>query len=111
MILIWFDSYQTVFAQVDSQKVLEEQLPYKYYGNNFSHKFHRPSCPFGSCISHRHLVLFHFRKEAIAANFTPCCYCLPPFWLTVHSVILPKQDKNVQITIDNIKESSDNKND
>ncbi len=69
-----------------------EQLPYKYYANSFSHKFHRPSCPFGMCISKRHLVLFHFRKDAIEAHYAPCKYCLPPVWWSVHGVILPNKD-------------------
>jgi hypothetical protein len=74
------------------QQTLPEQLPYKYYGHKVSHKFHRPTCPFGMCISQRNLVLFHFRKEAIEAHFVPCKYCLPPVWWTVHGVILPNKD-------------------
>jgi len=74
------------------------ELPYKYWGNNFSHKFHRPSCPFGRAISKRHLVLFHFRHEAIEAHYAPCRYCLPPIWLTVHGVLLPKQTEDSHST-------------
>jgi hypothetical protein len=44
------------------------------------------------CISKNHLVRFHFRKEAIEAHYTPCKYCLPPVWWTVHGVILPKRE-------------------
>ncbi len=71
----------------------DAELPYKYWGNRFSQKFHRPSCPFALCMNKRHLVLFHFRKEAIEAHFAPCKYCLPPVWCNVHGVILlPAKD-------------------
>jgi hypothetical protein len=93
----WFEGNRTVLAQsepdeIHTEQSLTQQLPYKYYGNSFSHKFHKPSCPFGMCISKRHLVLFHFRKEAIEAHYAPCRYCLPPVWWTVHGVILPRKD-------------------
>ncbi len=91
-LLAWFEFNRTVSAQ-ETLRAVEEPLPYKYYGNSFSHKFHRPSCPFGMCISKSHLVRFHFRKEAIEAHFVPCKYCLPPIWWSVHGVILqPKED-------------------
>ena len=94
VLYIWFDWHRTVLAQTEeeTEQTLPEQIPYKYYGNIFSHKFHRPSCPFGMCISKRHLVLFHFRKDAIEAHFAPCKYCLPAVWWTVHGVILTKKD-------------------
>ncbi len=66
-------------------------LPYKYVGNSFSHKFHRPSCPFARAMSPAHLCLFHFRKQAVEAAYLPCRYCLPPDWKTVGAVILPRE--------------------
>lgn len=63
-------------------------LPYKYVGNNFSAKFHRPCCPFAKIMNGRHAVLFHFRKEAILAGHHPCRYCLPPVWKSVKASIL-----------------------
>ncbi len=82
----------------------DTQLPYKYYGNSFSHKFHRPSCPFGEAISKRHLVLFHFRHEAIEAHYAPCRYCLPPVWCKVHGVLLQKTPKDIGSNSPIIKE-------
>ncbi len=72
----------------------DSETIYKYCGNSFSHKFHRPSCPFGEAISKRHLVMFRFRHEAIEAHYEPCRYCLPPIWCRVHGVLLPKQENS-----------------
>jgi Metal binding domain of Ada len=64
-------------------------MPFKYVGNKFSSKFHRPSCPFAKAISSGHLIFFEHRHDAIDQGFQPCRYCLPPDWKTVHAVILP----------------------
>lgn len=95
---IWFECNRTVIAQAESQQIistsqtnenyLDTSLPYKYRGHNCSHKFHKMNCPFGMCISKKHLVIFHFRKDAIEANYKPCRYCLPPVWYSVHGVLL-----------------------
>jgi hypothetical protein len=66
------------------------ELPIKYWGNSSSAKFHRPSCPFAKSMNSRHVVLFHFRREAIEAGQMPCRYCLPPFVKRVECVLLPK---------------------
>src|SRR6185437_100380 len=67
--------------QVDALPARETlQLPYKYVGNNFSHKFHRPSCPFARKMWPQRMQLFHFRKQAIDSDYRPCRYCLPPVW-------------------------------
>lgn len=76
-----------------SEQDSTSQLPYKYYGNTFSMKFHRPSCPFAIAISRRHLVLFHFRREAIEAHFLPCRYCLPPVSLSVVGKIIDRSSQ------------------
>jgi hypothetical protein len=68
------------------------ELPYKYFGNSYSQKFHRPSCPYGRVISTAHLMPFHFRREAVAAGFAPCHYCLPQEWGSVRCFILPPQE-------------------
>jgi methylphosphotriester-DNA--protein-cysteine methyltransferase len=60
---------------------------YKYVGNSFSLKFHRPSCPFAKKMWHRRMQLFHLRKDAIEAGYQPCKYCLPPYWLSVRGTI------------------------
>lgn len=66
-------------------------LPYKYVGNSFSLKFHRPSCPFAKAMHVSRMTLFHFRKEAISAGMKPCHYCLPPSWGTLKGTLLPKE--------------------
>jgi hypothetical protein len=71
--------------------VKPELLPYKYVGNSFSLKFHRPSCPFAKAMHYSRLTLFHFRKEAITAGMKPCRYCLPPSWGTLKGTILPQE--------------------
>jgi len=77
----------------DQQSIEERQPdPFKYVGNTFSSKFHRPSCPFAKCISHRHLVFFGRRFNAVDAGYKPCQYCLPPDWKTVHLVVLGHRD-------------------
>ncbi len=75
--------------QLQATGCAAESLPYKYVGNNFSHKFHRPSCPFAKAMDVEHVELFHFRKEAIDAGQSPCRYCLPPYWKTVQSKLIP----------------------
>jgi Metal binding domain of Ada len=72
---------------------ISQSIPYKYVGCSFSKKFHRPSCMFAKAISRNHLVLFHWRKEAIAAQYQPCRYCLPPVWLSTHCTLLPVNSK------------------
>ncbi len=89
-------------ATTDAAPVLESRsnlscpldLPYKYVGNTFSSKFHRPSCPFAQAMNVRHVLLFHFRCQAIAAGQVPCRYCLPPIWKTVKAVLLHGSQQN-----------------
>ena len=64
-------------------------LPYKYVGNSFSGKFHRPGCPFARAMSPTHVLLFHFRAQAVSAGQTPCRYCLPPVWRSTRVKLLP----------------------
>jgi hypothetical protein len=71
----------------------EALTPYKYIGNNFSLKFHRPSCPFAKAMWEGHIELFHFRKDAIAAKYAPCRYCLPPQWTSVSATMLASPAK------------------
>lgn len=63
-------------------------LPVKYWGNSFSLKFHRPSCPFAKAMSAHHVMFFNFRKQAVDSGQVPCRYCLPPNWTTVRATIL-----------------------
>jgi len=99
-----------------------QPLPFKYIGNSFSGKFHRPSCPFAKCISSRHLVLFARRKDATDQMFVTCRYCLPPSWTQVHATILSntkktvvlehlpehdKNDENFQKSIEPVKRGED----
>ena len=78
----------------------DSELPYKYVGNSFSHKFHRPSCPFAKAMNVRHVLLFHFRKEAIEQGQEPCRYCLPPVWCRVEAKILPVKSEKENDTTD-----------
>lgn len=71
-------------------------LPYKYVGNLFSSKFHRPSCPFAKCMSAHNAVLFHFRKEAVDAGQKPCRYCLPKTWKTVKAALYKSKEDTGQ---------------
>ena len=74
----------------------DELTPYKYVGNNFSLKFHKPSCPFAKAMWTGHTELFHFRKDAIAAKYAPCRYCLPPAWTNVNATILAPKTQTSQ---------------
>jgi hypothetical protein len=82
-------------------------LPYKYTGNTYSHKFHRPRCPYCKVMAAAKRMPFHFRCQAVAAGYAPCRYCLPAQWTTVRAAIhidslnslnssdsLASQDKN-----------------
>ena len=79
----------------ESQAGVEKQaqtpvLPFKYVGNSFSNKFHRPSCPFARIMSASHIIYFEHRHDAIEKGYLPCHYCLPADWKTVNAVILPQ---------------------
>ena len=69
---------------------------FKYIGNGLSGKFHRPGCPFEQAMAAHNAVFFHFRREAIAAGFSPCRYCLPPFVKQVRCVLL--KDNSIKET-------------
>jgi methylphosphotriester-DNA--protein-cysteine methyltransferase len=71
-------------------------VPFKYVGNSFSCIFHRPSCPFGQCISEHHLRFFARRFNAIDAGYRPCEYCLPKTWTAVHAVLIGQQSQRAK---------------
>ncbi|HEY9754916.1 MAG TPA: hypothetical protein V6C97_07145 [Oculatellaceae cyanobacterium] len=71
---------------------VDGEPPVKYWGNSYSNKFHRPSCVFAKAMNARHVVFFHFRREAVAAGEVPCRYCLPPIVKRVQCKILPKAE-------------------
>lgn len=73
--------------QVKNQSVSDNQ-DFKYVGNKFSGKFHRPWCPFEQTMAAHNAVFFHWRREAVTAGFSPCRYCLPPFVKQVRCVLL-----------------------
>ena len=64
--------------------------PAQYWGNSFSLKFHRPSCPFAQAMNPIHVQFFQSRHAAIEQGERPCRYCLPPYWTSVHCVLLTK---------------------
>jgi hypothetical protein len=71
-----------------------DDKPYKYTGNLYSHKFHRPSCPYCRVMAIYKRTRFHFRHQAVAAGYVPCRYCLPPVWTTVRAVIKCQDNDN-----------------
>lgn len=92
---IWQDPQeQTVSSPQQEQNVSapqqesNEQPIYKYVGNLFSLKFHRPSCKFARVMWRQHVIRFQYRKQAIDAGQKPCRYCLPPNWKSVEAKIL-----------------------
>lgn len=89
----WASETGTVAKSVEPA---DELTPYKYVGNNFSLKFHKPSCPFAKAMWTGHTELFHFRKDAIAAKYAPCRYCLPPTWTNVNATILAPKTQTSQ---------------
>jgi hypothetical protein len=60
----------------------------KYVGNSYSHKFHRPGCPFAKQIWGDRIVEFQYRQQAVDDHYLPCQYCLPRVWLSVHACII-----------------------
>ena len=68
--------------------------PYKYWGNCFSLKFHRPSCPFARAMNPSRVEFFRFRFQAIAKGEVPCRYCLPPVVTRVSGVLLNLKEKS-----------------
>jgi hypothetical protein len=71
----------------------------KYVGNCDSHKFHRPSCPFAKQIAGKRLIRFQFRQQAIDDHYSPCQYCLPRVWLSVHACIISTPKPKLENTI------------
>ncbi len=80
---------QSATAQTSYENAVEQPI-YKYTGNSFSQKFHRPSCKFARAMWRGHVVRFQYRKQAIDAGQKPCRYCLPPDWKTVGAKIMGK---------------------
>jgi hypothetical protein len=78
---------QSAAAQTSDENAVEQPI-YKYTGNSFSLKFHRPSCKFARAMWRGHVVRFQYRKQAIDAGQKPCRYCLPPDWKTVGAKVL-----------------------
>ncbi len=94
------DSMTDLPAQTEVHKPI-----YKYVGNSFSFKFHRPSCPFAKAMWRGHVVKFQYRKQAIDAGQKPCRYCLPPYWKSVGAKILktsPESQKGLS-TVENVQ--------
>ncbi|MBX9695607.1 MAG: hypothetical protein K2Z81_24700 [Cyanobacteria bacterium] len=91
--------WQPVFAQspeqvpptANLQQTASESGQFKYIGNNFSQKFHRPKCPFAEVMRHSRRVYCRFRCDAVALGYRPCKYCLPQRWTTVRAQILNPQ--------------------
>ena len=77
------------FATSDKPHEDVSTLPYKYVGNSWSLKFHRPSCPFARVMRPQRAELFHFRREAVEKGESPCRYCLPQEWTRVRARFLP----------------------
>ncbi len=77
-----------------SENALIKTRYYKYIGNCFSTKFHRPSCPFAKVMNRSHRVFFRFRRDAIESAYMPCRYCLPPNWKSVSCKVLNYRDPN-----------------
>ncbi|MCC6979360.1 MAG: hypothetical protein IT343_13635 [Candidatus Melainabacteria bacterium] len=74
-----------------------EGLPVKYIGNEESHKFHRPSCPFARIMAYSKRVEFYYRSQAVACGHRPCRYCLPPVWRTVRGrLLMPSKQADVE---------------
>ncbi|MBK9142887.1 MAG: hypothetical protein IPM23_10360 [Candidatus Melainabacteria bacterium] len=53
---------------------------YKFVGNAFSGKFHKPGCEFAAKMDASRVVFFKTREEAEKAGQKPCNWCLPG-WL------------------------------
>ncbi len=85
-----------------NQRTGEVRAAYKYLGNSFSMKFHRPSCPFARMMWRCNVVRFPFRKDAVERGYKPCKYCLPQSWKSVGAKILsaPPLDENGKTLIE-----------
>jgi hypothetical protein len=77
---------------IDTRDVSAD-LPYKYFGNSFSGKFHRPWCPYSQAMNLNHAVAFNFRWQAIRSGYRPCNFCLPQQWKSVHCVLLKQTSR------------------
>ncbi|MBX9667062.1 MAG: hypothetical protein K2X93_05550 [Candidatus Obscuribacterales bacterium] len=85
-----------------NERAGELRAAYKYMGNSFSMKFHRPSCPFARVMWRCNVVRFPFRKDAVERGYKPCKYCLPQSWKSVGAKILsaPPLDENGKTLIE-----------
>lgn len=86
--LTFFAAAGSVLLPAMADDKADEQPVYKYTGNLFSLKFHRPSCKFARAMWREHVIRFQYRKQAVDAGQKPCRYCLPPDWKSVDSKIV-----------------------
>lgn len=91
VVLISFATLSFAFSPAVAEEKTDEQPVYKYTGNLFSLKFHRPSCKFARVMWREHVVRFQYRKQAVDAGQKPCRYCLPPDWKSVDAKIVSPQ--------------------
>jgi hypothetical protein len=90
LIIVFCTCTMSCLAQADQRSPTDTSgLPYKYVGNSFSLKFHRPSCRYAKAMNVHHVQLFHYRREAIEAGEKPCNYCLPQSWGSVQAFLKP----------------------
>ncbi|MCA9805011.1 MAG: hypothetical protein KC777_23740 [Cyanobacteria bacterium HKST-UBA02] len=61
---------------------------YKFVGNTFSHKFHKPGCEFAAKMDASRVVFFKTREEAEKAGQKPCNWCLPGWLKNVRGQVL-----------------------
>jgi hypothetical protein len=61
-----------------------------FWGNSYSLKFHRKSCPFALAMNPRHVQFLKNAREALELGEKPCRFCLPPYWLDVSCKILAR---------------------
>ncbi len=80
------------FAWLFNQNIIYAQHPlnYKYVGNKESFKFHKLTCPYALCMAKFRRNYFLYRYLAIEANYQPCKFCLPPYWVSVKADIINK---------------------
>lgn len=61
---------------------------YKFVGNTFSRKFHKPGCEFAAKMDASRVVFFKTREEAEKAGQKPCNWCLPGWLKDVRGQVL-----------------------
>lgn len=61
---------------------------YRFVGNTYSKKFHKPQCEFTRKMNVKHVILIESKKIAESKSYKECNWCMPKWTKSVSSKIV-----------------------